>query len=617
MNIIGNMYASFIKDSGNDIFKTAKEHINRLFFVEKKEESDFEEIEVVIDSNFKLPIEYLDSKYVKKLPENVSNDLELINTVDKESKPMYDFLLQPDDTFSKQMTANYNQFITTDVDFLYQTQDLITSMKTYKENIGDLRNKTNTSSMLKIWKNTKENPHFLEKYNYMEWDMLKYLNKDSTFLQALFYVHMASPVIQFCLPLLFFIFPFIILKISGTPISVSEYLKTLKFIAQQHSVGKILMNIGHLEWDKLVYLIFTIGMYIFQTYQNVNLCLRFYNNVLAVNKDLISLKNYVNYSIQSMTQLMTHSENMDKYSEFNASVHHYRSVLESLQSELSSITPFKFSLYKINDVGYMLKMYYLLHSNKEYEDALVYSMGFEGYTNNLCKLHNFIENNTLSFANFNDNNSCEFKSMYYPAILDSKPVKNNVSMKKNMIISAPNKAGKTTLIKNMMMNIIFTQQFGCGFYKSADIDPFSYIHSYLNIPDTSGRDSLFQAESRRCKEIIDTINKHEDERHFCIFDELYSGTNPEEAVQAGKAFIEYISKHTNVNFILTTHYKQICTSFKKSKHVDNYKMNVLVNKDGLFDYKYKLVKGISEIKGGIRILKDMEYPQEILENIET
>ncbi len=616
MNIIDIIYGDSIKGFSNGIYKGVEDFKNNLFNTKIKEEHDFEEIEVDIDSNFKLPIEYLDSKFVKQLPENVSNDLELLNSIDKENKPIYDLFLEPDDTFSKEMTANHNQYITTDVDFLYQTQDLITNMKNYNKNMEDLRNKTNTSSILKIWKNTKKNPNFLEKYNYMEWDMLKHLNKDSLFLQALFYIHMASPVLQFCLPLLFFIFPFIILKISGTGITVSEYLKTLKIIASQHSIGKILLNIGHLEWDKFVYLIFTIGMYIFQIYQNVTLCIRFYKNVLSVNEDLMYLKNYVHYSIQSMTQLMIQVENMNKYSEFKSNVLHYKNVLENLQSELSCITPFEFSFYKINDVGYMLKMYYLIYSNKEYEDALVYSMGFDGYTNNLCKLHNFIENNTISFAKFNNNNSCEFKNMYYPAIFDSKPIKNNVTMKKNIIISAPNKAGKTTLIKNMMINIIFTQQFGCGFYKSADIDPFSYIHSYLNIPDTSGRDSLFQAESRRCKEIIDKINKHQDERHFCIFDELYSGTNPEEAIQAGKAFIKYISNHTNVNFILTTHYKQICTYFKKSKYVDNYKMNVHVDEAGLFDYKYKLVKGISDIKGGIRILKDMEYPEEILENIE-
>lgn len=57
------------------------------------------------------------------------------------------------------------------------------------------------------------------------------------------------------------------------------------------------------------------------------------------------------------------------------------------------------------------------------------------------------------------------------------------------------------------MNIILSQQIGYGFYDSANINPYDYLHSYLNIPDTSGRDSLFQAESRRCKEILDSLEK--------------------------------------------------------------------------------------------------------------
>ena len=261
-------------------------------------------------------------------------------------------------------------------------------------------------------------------------------------------------------------------------------------------------------------------------------------------------------------------------------------------------------------------MYHTVHINKEYENSIIYSMGFEGFTSNLCKIHGFIEQGSLSFATFDKKGTCTFTGIYYPAITHTNPIRNNISMSKNKIISAPNKAGKTTIIKTMLMNIIFTQQFGCGFYKSANINPYSHIHSYLNIPDTSGRDSLFQAESRRCKEIINTINDYEDERHFCIFDELYSGTNPEEAVQAGNAFIKYIEKFTNVDFILTTHYKNICKTFQKSKRVENYKMKVIVNEDKTFKYFYKLVKGISDIKGGIRVLKDMDYPEEIINNIE-
>ena len=188
-----------------------------------------------------------------------------------------------------------------------------------------------------------------------------------------------------------------------------------------------------------------------------------------------------------------------------------------------------------------------------------------------------------------------------------------------MTISAPNKSGKTTILKTITINIIFTQQVGCGFYKSAKINPYTHIHSYLNIPDTSGRDSLFQAESRRCKDIITTIKQYNDPvkfRHFCIFDELYSGTNPEEASKAGYAFLKYLNQFENVNYVLTTHYVSICKKFNKSEKVQNYKMDVTILDDGTFDYTYKLKKGISKIKGGIRVLKDMDYPDEIIKTME-
>jgi DNA mismatch repair ATPase MutS len=35
-------------------------------------------------------------------------------------------------------------------------------------------------------------------------------------------------------------------------------------------------------------------------------------------------------------------------------------------------------------------------------------------------------------------------------------------------------------------------------------------------------------------------------------------------------------------------------------------------KNDNFEYTYKLVEGISKIKGGLKVLKDMNYPKEIL-----
>jgi DNA mismatch repair protein MutS len=225
----------------------------------------------------------------------------------------------------------------------------------------------------------------------------------------------------------------------------------------------------------------------------------------------------------------------------------------------------------------------------------------------------------VSFAKFHDASGCEFTQQYYPPLVNENPVKNTCMLDKSMILSSPNKSGKTTILKTTALNIIFSQQAGCGFYDGATLTPYTHIHSYLNIPDTSGRDSLFQAESRRCKEMIDSIEANQDlsgVHHFCMFDELYSGTNPEEASKAGYAFLQYLCKFPTVDFILTTHYNSICRRFKGSDQVNNYKMEVNVLEDGTFDYTYKLKKGISSLKGGVRVLKDMGYPAEIIENIE-
>ena len=35
--------------------------------------------------------------------------------------------------------------------------------------------------------------------------------------------------------------------------------------------------------------------------------------------------------------------------------------------------------------------------------------------------------------------------------------------------------------------------------------------------------------------------------------------------------------------------------------------------DETFKYTYKLAKGISNVKGGVKVLKDLEYPDEIVE----
>ena len=76
--------------------------------------------------------------------------------------------------------------------------------------------------------------------------------------------------------------------------------------------------------------------------------------------------------------------------------------------------------------------------------------------------------------------------------------------------------------------------------------------------------------------------------------------------------MEYIVKHDYVTCLLTTHYTKLCKKLAKNTKIKNYNMKTHKNENG-FEYTYKLGKGISKIKGGIKVLSDMNYPKEILD----
>jgi DNA mismatch repair ATPase MutS len=266
------------------------------------------------------------------------------------------------------------------------------------------------------------------------------------------------------------------------------------------------------------------------------------------------------------------------------------------------------------EIGHVLKYFYQLHNNSLYNEAFLYSFGFNGYIDCINGIKQNIVERKVHFCKFVDKNkNTVFTNNYYACLKNDNPIKNTVKLKKNIIITGPNASGKTTILKSTIINILFSQQFGCGFYDSAKLKPYDYIHCYLNIPDTSGRDSLFQAEARRCKEILETVNSNTDKSHFCVFDELYSGTNPEEAVNSSTSFMKYLIQNKNVTCILTTHFIKVCKKLKVCKNVINMHMNSILH-DNNIKYTYLMKKGISKVKGGIHVLHDMNYPKEILES---
>jgi len=564
-----------------------------------------------INDVFKIPIYY--NKDKTELKKNIISDLELISTNDQSCNPIYTYYFNNDNSISKKLNEQIVKYYTTDTVFLKDTQTLL---KEYKK-INNKYTKTvpNYKNILDIWNELKTESGFKEKYYYIDWEIIEFLNKSEFFLQFMSIYNLFSPIFSLLVPIIILIIPFIIIKAKGISLTINEYIEVLKSVAQHNAIGKLLtVNFSEINFQERMYILISSAFYLFSIYQNIMICIRFHKNMITIHNHFNEIKLYLEKTILTMENYLTYSNVLGSQKEFNEVLREKLSTIKVINNKLSNISSYNiYNIKKFKEIGTILKYFYELHSDKTYEEAIMYSFGFNGYIDCIEGLITNIEERKINFSLFiRKTKKNVIYNNYYACLKNDSPVKNNIKLNKNIIITGPNASGKTTILKSTLLNIIFTQQFGCGFYDSAELTPFKHIHCYLNIPDTSGRDSLFQAEARRCKEILDIVRTHKNETHFCVFDELYSGTNPDEAELSATAFMDYLIKYKNVSCMLTTHFVKVCKNLKDNKQIINCNM-VTQNINNMLKYTYKLTTGISEIKGGINILTDMNYPKEIID----
>jgi hypothetical protein len=585
---------------------------------------DKEEI-ISFNEVFKLPIHYNEEKI--SIKKHIIDDLELVKTIDLSCNPIYSYAFNSTGNFSTCLTEQLAEYYTTDINFLKDNQLLLQTFK--KEEKADCEN------MASIWNEIKKDTSFKDKYYYLDWPMLEFMNKSDQFLQIMSIYNLASPVVSFFIPIIIIIIPFFVLKVKGIEITLDGYVEVLKEVIKNNAIGRLFTEFNEVEFSQKIYLLISASFYVFSIYQNVMVCIRFNSNMHKIHSYFNDIKEYLERTIKSMKNYLKYSTSLSTHNAFNENLRNKMDKLITFHDKISFITEYNLSIKKIFQIGKILKYFYEFYCDEECHEAFLYSFGFHGYTDCIEGLQKNIEERKVNFVDFNTKKkrkrgkdkdkdkekedkdkdfSSTFKNSYYAVLKDGKPIKNTIKMDKNLIITGPNASGKTTVLKSTLINIILSQQFGCGFYDSAKLTPFKYLHCYLNIPDTSGRDSLFQAEARRCKEILDVVQENEEDTHFCAFDELYSGTNPEEAISSAIAFMEYLVKYKGVKCLLTTHFNEICRKLEKNKNVLNCHMDVTKGEDNVIKYNYLLRHGVSTVRGGVSVLSDMNYPREIIDN---
>ena len=171
-----------------------------------------------------------------------------------------------------------------------------------------------------------------------------------------------------------------------------------------------------------------------------------------------------------------------------------------------------------------------------------------------------------------------------------------------LFLTGANMAGKSTLIKSVG-TAVFLAHIGMGVpAQSMRLSLFDGLLSNINVMD-----NLLKGESYFYNEVLrikSTILKISDGRKWLILiDELFKGTNVEDAMKCSTTVIEGLLKIKNAHFILSTHLYEIGDQLKKYPNIRFNYFETIVKEDQLF-FNYQLKEGISNDRLGYLILKN-------------
>ncbi|HUR10772.1 MAG TPA: hypothetical protein VM012_05355 [Flavitalea sp.] len=221
----------------------------------------------------------------------------------------------------------------------------------------------------------------------------------------------------------------------------------------------------------------------------------------------------------------------------------------------------------------------------------------------------------LSFPEFRsqDQPLIDAQGLYHILLPSPVPYDVHMSRESNFIfLTGANMAGKSTFIK-AVGTAVFMAHLGMGVPASSlTLTIFDGLLSNINVVDNIIKgESYFFNEVQRIKNTILKINNGR--KWLVLIDELFKGTNVQDAMKCSSTVIKGLIKIKNSLFILSTHLYEIADELTVYPNISFRFFETAVNGEQL-EFSYQLKEGISNDRIGFLILK-REKVIDILENL--
>ncbi|MBX4265450.1 MutS-related protein [Clostridium estertheticum] len=196
------------------------------------------------------------------------------------------------------------------------------------------------------------------------------------------------------------------------------------------------------------------------------------------------------------------------------------------------------------------------------------------------------------------------KDIKHPLI--DTAVGNSLTLEKVVIITGSNMSGKSTFLRALGINALFSQTIFTCLATSYEGGYFNIISSMTVTDNVTSGKSYYLSEAEALFRIINGCN--EEVTSLCLIDEIFRGTNPIERVNASAEILAYLSTHNSL-VAVATHDLEIATMVGDLYECHYFTENV--GEHGL-EFDYQIRKGVSSTRNAIKVLEFIGYPQEII-----
>ena len=146
--------------------------------------------------------------------------------------------------------------------------------------------------------------------------------------------------------------------------------------------------------------------------------------------------------------------------------------------------------------------------------------------------------------------------------------------------------------------------------------PFRDLFTYLNVPDSIGRESLFEAEVNRCYEYLKKCEKLRG-FSFGIIDELFTGTNPPEGMAGSYAILNQIARNPVNITVISTHFHDMLKELDRSYFTfKRFACDTMVDMFGRTQHRfdYQIRDGVSDQMIALDLLEERGFDEQTIMN---